>query len=301
MEIVKPGTRYDFIGKRRTAYAVSLTLVVLALVLMVKPGLRLGVEFRGGWECEVAFGKRVEVRDLRGALAASGQPALAGVEIQRFGDPAEGTYLIRGTGEREEANVTAAVDKALGGFGKLDVRRFESVGARVGGDLLERAVLSLIVALGGILLYISFRFGWRFAPGAVLALVHDVMVATGVVAILRLEFTLPVLAALLALIGFSTNDTVVVYDRIRENLRRRRRPDFATLINLSLNEILSRTILTSGALLVASLSLLIFGGPVLRDFALTLSVGVIAGTYSSIFVAGALTLEIEKRWPAPKF
>jgi preprotein translocase subunit SecF len=126
-------------------------------------------------------------------------------------------------------------------------------------------------------------------------------VATGIIVALERELTLPVLAALLALIGFSTNDTVVIYDRIRENLKRKRRPDLATLVNLSLNEILGRTILTSGALLVVSLSLLVFGGPVLRDFALTLTVGILAGTYSSIFVAGAVTLEIKNRWPGPRF
>lgn len=301
MEIVKPGSRYDFIGKRRLAYVISLAAVAVALLVMVKPGLRLGVEFRGGWECQVSFGRPLDVSALRVALGGSDAAVLQGVEIQRFGDAAEGTYLIRGTGEAEEAKVVSLLEGALGDRGEIEMRAFESVGARVGDDLLERAVLSLLAALGGILIYISFRFNWRFAPGAVLALVHDVLVATGVVALLGLEFTLPVLAALLALIGFSTNDTVVVYDRIRENMRRRRRPDFATLVNLSLNEILSRTILTSGALLAVSLSLLAFGGPVLRDFALTLSVGVVAGTYSSIFVAGALTLEIEKRWPAPKF
>lgn len=301
MEIVKPGTRYDFIGKRRVTYFISLALVAIALAVMVKPGLRLGVEFRGGWECELSFGKPVEVRDLRAALAGSETELLEGVELQRLGDPEEGNYLIRGTGEAEEARVVSSIQASLSGQGDIQVRRFESVGARVGSDLLERAIVALLVALAGIMIYISMRFSWRFAPGAVLALVHDVIVAAGVVSLLGIEFTLPVLAALLALIGFSTNDTVVVYDRIRENLRRRRRPDFATLINVSLNEILGRTILTSGALLVVAISLLLFGGPVLRDFALTLSVGVIAGTYSSIFVAGALTLEIEKRWPAPKF
>ncbi|MDP3939714.1 MAG: protein translocase subunit SecF [Deltaproteobacteria bacterium] len=301
MEIVKPGTRYDFIGKRRVTYFISLALVTVALVVMVKPGLRLGVEFRGGWECELGFGKPVEVRDFRASLAGSGTELLQGVEIQRLGDPEEGNYLIRGTGEAEEARVVSSLQAALSGQGDIQVRRFESVGARVGSDLLERAIIALLVALAGIMIYLSMRFSWRFAPGAVLALIHDVLVATGVVTLLGIEFTLPVLAALLALIGFSTNDTVVVYDRIRENLRRRRRPDFATLINVSLNEILGRTILTSGALLVVAVSLLLFGGPVLRDFALTLSVGVIAGTYSSVFVAGALTLEIEKRWPAPKF
>ncbi len=301
MEIVKPGTRFDFIGRRRAAFGVSILLVVLSLLVMVKPGFRFGVEFRGGWEIELAFGKPLSIRQLRSAIARSGTGTLAAAEIQRLGGLEEGTYLIRGTGEAEEASIVAGLEGPLENFGSPEIRRFEAVGARVGGDLLRRALLALVAALVGILGYVSLRFNWRFAPGAVLALLHDVIVATGVIVALERELTLPVLAALLALIGFSTNDTIVIYDRIRENLKRRRRPDLATLFNLSLNEILGRTILTSGALLVASLSLLFFGGPVLRDFALTLTVGILAGTYSSIFVAGAVTLEIKSRWPAPRF
>jgi preprotein translocase subunit SecF len=301
VEIVKPGTRFDFIGKRRAAYLVSIILIVLSLLVMVKPGLRFGVEFRGGWEIELAFGKPLSIQQLRSSIAGSKTGTLTSAEIQRLGGREEGSYLIRGTGEAEEASIVAGLEGVLEPFGSPEVRRFEAVGARVGGDLLRRALLALVVALAGILGYVSLRFNWRFAPGAVLALLHDVIVATGFIVALERELTLPVLAALLALIGFSTNDTIVIYDRIRENLKRKRRPDLATLFNLSLNEILGRTILTSGALLVASLSLLFFGGPVLRDFALTLTVGILAGTYSSIFVAGAVTLEIKSRWPAPRF
>jgi preprotein translocase subunit SecF len=301
VEIIKPGSRFDFVGKRRAAYAVSAVLIVLSLAAMLKPGLRFGVEFRGGWEVELTFGKSLSIQQLRSAIGGSAADALTGAEIQQLGDREEGTYLIRGAGEAEEGPIVTDLEQVLERFGNLEVRRFEAVGGRVGSDLLRRAVLSLVVALAGILGYVSLRFNWQFAPGAVLALLHDVIVATGIIVALERELTLPVLAALLALIGFSTNDTVVIYDRIRENLKRKRRPDLATLVNLSLNEILGRTILTSGALLVVSLSLLVFGGPVLRDFALTLTVGILAGTYSSIFVAGAVTLEIKNRWPGPRF
>jgi preprotein translocase subunit SecF len=301
VEIIKPGTRFDFVGKRRAAYAVSVILIVLSFAAMLKPGLRFGVEFRGGWEIELTLGKPLSIQQLRSAIAGSAADALAGAEIQQLGDREEGTYLIRGAGEVEKGSIVTDLEQVLERFGNLEVRRFEAVGGRVGSDLLRRAVLSLVVALAGILGYVSLRFNWQFAPGAVLALLHDVIVATGIIVALERELTLPVLAALLALIGFSTNDTIVIYDRIRENLKRKRRPDLATLVNLSLNEILGRTILTSGALLVASLSLLVFGGPVLRDFALTLTVGILAGTYSSIFVAGAVTLEIKNRWPGPRF
>ena len=301
MEIVKPGTKFNFIGRRRAAYLISALLVAAAIGVMWKPGIRLGVEFRGGWEVELAFANPLPVQEVRSALGNTEGERLGRVEIQRLGEAESGGYLLRGTGEADEGALTSRIKRALASRGEVEVLRFESVGARVGSDLLDRAMLALIVALAGIFAYVTVRFNWRFAPGAVLALTHDVLVATGVIVLLGDEFTLPVLAALMAIIGFSTNDTVVVYDRIRENMRRRRRPDFATLINVSLNEILGRTIITSGALLTISLSLLIFGGPVLRDFALTLSVGVIAGTYSSIFVAGAFTLEIERRWPTPKF
>jgi preprotein translocase subunit SecF len=301
VEIIKPGSKYDFVGKRRWGYITSSILVLISIIVMIKPGIDLGVEFRGGWEIELAFGRQLPVQDLRAALIGSGRPLVSAVEIQQLGELEEGTYLIRGTGEANEQAVLAELQSGVSSLGAPEVLRFESVGARVGSDLLDRGLISLLMALGGILAYVSIRFSWRFAPGAILALLHDVTVATGVITLLGMEFTLPVLAALLALIGFSTNDTIVIYDRVRENLRRRRRPQLTTLFNVSLNEVLGRTIITSGALLVVSLALLIFGGSVLRDFATVLMVGIVAGTYSSIFVASAVTLEIERRWPGPKF
>jgi preprotein translocase subunit SecF len=301
VEIIKPGSKYDFVGKRRWGYITSSILVLISIIVMIKPGIDLGVEFRGGWEIELAFGRQLPVQDLRAALIGSGRPLVSAVEIQQLGELEEGTYLIRGTGEANEQAVLAELQSGVSSLGAPEVLRFESVGARVGSDLLDRGLISLLMALGGILAYVSIRFSWRFAPGAILALLHYVTVATGVITLLGMEFTLPVLAALLALIGFSTNDTIVIYDRVRENLRRRRRPQLTTLFNVSLNEVLGRTIITSGALLVVSLALLIFGGSVLRDFATVLMVGIVAGTYSSIFVASAVTLEIERRWPGPKF
>ena len=301
MEIIRPDSKYDFVAKRRWGFIISSILVLFSIIVMVKPGIDLGVEFRGGWEIELAFGRQLPVEDLRAALLGSGRPLISAVEIQQLGDFEEGTYLIRGTGEANEQAVLADLQSGVSSLGTPEVLRFESVGARVGSDLLDRGLISLLMTLGGILAYVSIRFSWRFAPGAILALLHDVTIATGVITLLGMEFTLPVLAALLALIGFSTNDTVVIYDRVRENLRRRRRPQLTTLFNVSLNEVLGRTIITSGALLVVSLALLIFGGSVLRDFATVLMVGIVAGTYSSIFIASAVTLEIERRWPGPKF
>ena len=301
MELIKPGTTFDFIGKRRAAYVVSAALVVLALLAVVRPGIRLGVEFRGGWEMEVRFGRPIGTDVLRGALRGSGEEGFTGIEIQQLGEPDEGTFLIRGPGQAEQRSRMEAFTAATGTLGRPVLRHFESVGARVGRDLLQQALLALALAFAAIFVYVALRFPWRFSPGAVIALIHDVTITLGVMTILGREFTLPVLAALLTLIGFSTNDTIVVYDRIRENLRRKRRPELATLMNVSINETLSRTLITSGTVLVASLSLLVFGGPVLRDLALALTIGVIVGTYSSIFVAGALTLEIETRWPGPKF
>ena len=301
MELIPPGTKFDFIGKRRTAFLVSSILVGLALVAIVRPGIRLGVEFRGGWEMEVRFGHAVGSEAIRGALRKSGEKGLSGAEIQQLGDAPEGTFLIRGPGEADQQSRIQAIRAATRGLGDPELRHFESVGARVGGDLLRHALLALALAFAAIFAYVAIRFPWRFAPGAVLALLHDVIVTLGVMTLLGREFTLPVLAALLTLIGFSTNDTIVVYDRIRENLRRKRRPEMATLMNVSINETLSRTLITSGMVLLAALSLLVLGGPVLRDLALTLTIGVVVGTYSSIFVAGALTLEIETRWPGRKF
>jgi preprotein translocase subunit SecF len=300
VELIPPGTRYDFIGKRRRAFLISAVLTALALLALVKPGIRLGVEFRGGWEMEVRFGRAVASDALRTALRGSGEAGLAGAEIQQLGDPGEGTFLIRGPGEADQRARLEAFGAATRGLGTPVLRHFESVGARVGSDLLRRALLALALAFGAIFAYVAIRFPWRFSPGAVIALLHDTIITLGVMTLLGREFTLPVLAALLTLIGFSTNDTIVVYDRIRENLRRKRRPELAALMNVSINETLSRTLITSGTVLVASLSLLVLGGPVLRDLALALTIGVVAGTWSSIFVAGALTLEIENRWPSRK-
>jgi preprotein translocase subunit SecF len=301
LELIKPGTKFDFIGRRRLAYLISGALTLIALIALVRPGVKLGVEFRGGWEMEVSFDRSVGIEQLRAALAASGNPAFQRTEIQQLGSASQRTYLLRASGEVDARTLERDFEAAVAPLGKPVVHRFELVGARVGSDLLKRGILAMVLALGAILVYVAVRFPWRFAPGVGLALVHDVIVSLGFVTLLGREFTLPVLAALLALIGFSTNDTIVVYDRIRENLRRRRRPELGTLMNLSINETLSRTLLTSGTVLVASLCLLAFGGPVLRDMALVLTVGVIAGSYSSIFVAGAVTLEIERRWPGPKF
>jgi preprotein translocase subunit SecF len=302
VELIPPGTKFDFMGRRRLAFLVSAGLVALALLAMVKPGIRLGVEFRGGWEMEVRFGRPVAGDALRAALrGTAGEKGFWDAEIQQLGQAGEGTFLIRGSGGADQESRMSALRAATRGLGDPVLRRFESVGARVGGDLLRRALGALALALAAILVYVAIRFPWRFSPGAVIALLHDVVITLGVMTLLGREFTLPVLAGLLTLIGFSTNDTIVVYDRIRENLRRKRRPELATLMNLSINETLSRTLITSGMVLLAALSLLVLGGPVLRDLALTLTIGVVVGTYSSIFVAGALTLEIETRWPGRKF
>ena len=294
MQIFRPDTNFDFIGKWKGFAAASGVAVVLSLVLLASVGINMGIDFMGGTLVQVQFKGTQPIGKVRSAAASL---SLGDTVVQNFGSDKE--FLIRveksigstrGVGER----VAGALAKSFG-KGSFDVRRTESVGPQIGRDLREKALSSMLFALLGILIYVSIRFQFRQAVAAVIALLHDVIITLGVFSISGKEFSLPIVAALLTIVGYSLNDTIVVFDRIRENTRLSRRSEFADLINQSVNQTLSRTVLTSGTTLVAVLAFLFLGGEVIADVAFTLVVGVIAGTYSSVYIASPLLLVWSKR------
>lgn len=300
MELIKPGTSFDFIGKRKIAYIVSLVLLTIAVVsLIVHGGPKYGIDFSGGHLIQVKFDKDITIPELKQALSSIG---LADATVQNFSGGAENEYIIRVIKTDIDNTVLANnVEEALTaafGAGSYEVRRIEMVGPKVGADLQKKALWAVLLACGGILIYIAVRFELRFAVGAVLALAHDAMIVIGAYSIANMEVNLPVIAAVLTVIGYSVNDTIVVYDRIRENLRKAGKAPEAEVMNKSINETLSRTVITVGVTMLAVLSLLILGGGVIYEIAFGLSVGFVMGAYSSIFVASPLVLEWNRIFPA---
>jgi preprotein translocase subunit SecF len=284
---------FDFVGKRRWFYIGSVGAVALALLsIALHGGLNYGIDFTGGGLIQVRYDKPVKVDDVRRGLD---ELKLGTGVIQQFGDPRE--YLIRlppaeQNAEQLGARVRDALAKAAGA--SVEVRRLEFVGPQVGRDLQIQALYAVLAGMAGILIYVAIRFDFRGGLIAILALAHDVMVTLGALSVSSLEMSLPVLAALLTIVGYSINDTIVVFDRIRESRGRglRRGQGLADLINGAINQTLSRTILTSFTTFLASLVLLVFGGEVLRDFAFALVIGVVTGTYSSV-AAAALVMDWE--------
>jgi preprotein translocase subunit SecF len=283
---------YDFVGKRRIAYAISIGFTLLGLAhIAYKGGLAAGIDFSGGTLIQVRFAQPVKVEQIRSALDGI---KLGGAIIQRFGDPRE--YLIRTqlTGEPLELLTRRTEEALTTAIGKLEVRRVESVGPQVGRDLQFQALYAVLAGMAGILIYVAFRFDFKGGVAAVIALIHDVIVTLGAISLSNREMSLPVLAALLTIVGYSINDTIVVFDRIREKGRvLRKGQTIAEVFNTAMNQTLSRTMLTSLTVFLSVLVLYIFGGEVLRDFAFALLVGVITGTYSSVFVAVPIVVDWE--------
>jgi preprotein translocase subunit SecF len=299
MEIIKSATKIDFMGKRRVAGIISAILIIAGIVsLFVHGGPNYGIDFAGGTLIQVRFSQPASLDEIRESLK---DVALGGT-IQRFGAEGVGEYLIRlQTTSSDLEGLSSTINDALAkrfGGDAFEIRRTEMVGPKVGKDLRSKGLQAIIFALIGILIYISIRFKLRFAVGAVVALAHDVLITIGVFSLANKEFSLPVLAALLTIVGYSLNDTIVVYDRIRENTGRMRREHFEKTVNISINETLSRTILTSCTTLIVVIVLFVMGGGVIHDFTFALLVGIVVGTYSSIFVASPLVVVWEKRFPA---
>ncbi len=277
----------DFMGKRRIAVIGSLTVIGLCLLSMVFRGFNFGLDFTGGTVIEVGYERPVDLAQVRAALEKGDLPRAT---VQYFGSSRD--VLIRLAPEKDEAGSATLSDRVFrllreATDQKLELRRVEFVGPQVGEELREDGGLAVLFSLIGILIYVALRFEWRFALGAVIALIHDVLFTVGFFSLSQIEFDLPVLAAVLAVIGYSLNDTIVIFDRIRENFRKVRKGEVVDLINLSINQTLSRTIITSGTTLLVLLALFLFGGQSISGFSLALIIGVVVGTYSTIYVATA--------------
>jgi preprotein translocase subunit SecF len=280
----------NFLGHRRLAVAVSVVVILASLFFLAVRGLNFGIDFTGGTLVEVGYPQAVDLDPIRQQLAGSG---FERASVQYFGTSRD--VLIRLPPQpagSDEAALSNEVLRALasGGPPGVELRRVEFVGPAVGEELREQGGLAMVYALFGILIYIAVRFEWRFAVGAVLALVHDVVITLGFFALTQIEFDLAVLAAVLAVIGYSLNDTIVVYDRIRENFRLLRKENNEFVMNNAVNRTLARTIVTSLTTVLVLVALLLLGGAALSAFAIALIVGVIVGTYSSIFIAAAAAL-----------
>jgi len=285
-------SNYDFIGQRRIAMFVSGALVAIALLAILIRGLNFGVDFTGGFTIEVGYEKAADINAIRDVLGAADLPDAS---VQNFGSSTE--VLIRmappedGKGGAELSEDVLAALKSTSDT-PVDMRRVEFVGPQVGEELRETGGLAVLMALFAIVVYIWFRFEKKFSVGSVLALVHDVVITVGIFALFQIEFDLTILAAILAVIGYSLNDTIVVFDRIRENFRAMRSGTPAEVMNVSVNQTLSRTVITSFTTLLVLFALFIFGGKIINGFALALIIGVIIGTYSSIFVASTAVLAL---------
>ncbi len=298
MQLIKPDTQIDFMGQGRMLSLVSLAVVALVLVLMVTKGFNLGIEFVGGTMIQVQIPEEVGPVDegrLRAALTELGH---GGAIIVRFGEQASREFriIVRESEEETEELSIGILDGLNKILGVTVVEQAtESIGPRVGAEMRRAGFSSVAIACFLILIYTWIRFDMRYAPGAVLALLHDVLITAGVFVLFGLEFNLQVLAAVLVVIGYSLNDTIVIYDRIRENLALRGSTHLSDVVNQSINQTLSRTLLTSLTTLLVVAALLVLGGPVIRDFALAMMIGVTVGTYSTVYVASALLIVIERR------
>ncbi len=285
MQIFSKTTTFDFMGGRKLALIFSATLMVIALGSIIARGLNLGIDFTGGTLVEVGYSEPVDLAKVRSALKADG---FSDATVQHFGTSQD--VLVR-LAPREDVDSAELSNRAFTAMsqvdGNADLRRVEFVGPQVGDELTEDGGLAMLYALIGILIYVGLRFEYRFALGSVIALVHDVIVTVGIFALFQVEFDLPVMAAVLAVIGYSLNDTIVVFDRIRENFRKMRKGTPEEIINSSLNQTLSRTLVTSLTTLLVLGALFIFGGEIIHGFALALIIGVVVGTYSSIYVASS--------------
>ncbi|MCK9229547.1 MAG: protein translocase subunit SecF [Syntrophales bacterium] len=299
MEFIRPDTKFDFLRHSRIAIIASLVMIVIgAASLVIQGGPRLGIDFAGGTLIQVKFDTSTTAGDIRSALR---QTDMAGSLIQQFGTAHENEFLIRtemsGTELEGLAELVEGALAAHFGAEHVDIRRVEVVGAAVGKDLRQKGMLSIVYAMIGMLIYITWRFELRFAVGAITALVHDILVTVGAFSLLDKEFSLAVIAALLTIIGYSLNDTIVVFDRIRENAKGVGGKQLHEVVNLSINQTLSRTLLTSFTTLLVVIALFFLGGAVIHDFAFALMIGIIVGTYSSIFIASPVALAWERLWP----
>lgn len=292
----KPGNKINFMNKRKFAMVFSILLIIVSLGSLFKQGLNLGIDFTGGYLIEAGYQQDVNLDKVRKSLVEAG---FSDIQVQNFGSAKD---IIVRIAPREDINKATIGDSVLKTLqtdadGTVEMRRVEYVGPQIGDELRDDGGIALLVALGGILIYISFRFQFKSAVGAILALVHDVIITIGAFSMLQLEFDLTVLAAVLAVIGYSLNDTVVVLDRVRETFRNVRKTSAEEILNISINQTIARTLVTSLTTLMVLFALFFLGGEIIHGFATALIIGVFIGTYSSIYIASTtlLMLNIHKQ------
>ena len=293
----------DYMAQRWTALVFSGVLIAIILISLAVQGLNYGLDFTGGTVLEVGYQEPIDTADISAALESTGVP---GVTVQYFGSNRDVLLRIPPTGETNNAALSQKIFDTLSTAvgGKAELRRVEFVGPQVGEELTEKGGLAVLYSLLGILIYVALRFEWRFAVGAVAATIHDAIIVLGVFSVFQLDFDLNVLASILTVVGYSLNDTIVIFDRVRENFRKMRKGTPLEIMNQSVNETMSRTIITAGTVFLVVVALYLFGGETLRGFSLALIVGVISGTFSTIYIASnvAILLGVSRHdlMPTPK-
>ncbi|MGI9465431.1 MAG: protein translocase subunit SecF [Aestuariivirgaceae bacterium] len=292
LRLVPDDTRYRFMRWSRPAVMGSMAACLVSVMLFVVLGLNYGIDFKGGTIIEIQTEQAADLANLRGRVNGLG---LGDVKLQEFGSPRDVLIRIESQEGGDEAQQAALikVEEALGSG--VDIRRKEVVGPKVSGELKQQGLIAVIMAILAVMIYIWFRFEWQFAVGAVASLSHDVLLTIGLFSILQIEFNLTIIAAILTIVGYSLNDTVVVYDRVRENLRKYKKMSLADLIDMSLNQMLPRTVMTSVSTLLALSALYIFGGEAIRGFTFAMIWGVVIGTYSSVFIAAPVLIYMGAR------
>ncbi len=288
MEFFRYTKTFNFMGRSKLAMMFSIVLVLSSLTLLMIKGLNYGVDFAGGTVVQVQYNKTAPIDAMREKLKSN--KLFKGASITEFGSPDEVVIRMKTTTGSVTVDIGDLTRETLKGTGKYKVRRVDIVGPTVGAELKEKGLMSLFLAILGILVYVAFRFEWRFAVASIIALVHDISIALGAITLVGLDVNLDVLAALLTILGYSLNDTIIVFDRIREGITTSKRTDLTEIINESVTRTLARTTLTSLTTFFVVFTLFMFGGEIIHAFAFTLLVGVVVGTYSSIFVASPILL-----------
>ncbi|MEM7267924.1 MAG: protein translocase subunit SecF [Pseudomonadota bacterium] len=301
LKLVPEETAIDFLGMRTIAAAMSGAAIIASIAIFFMMGLNFGIDFRGGVTIEARTEGPADLGQIR---SITGGLDLGDVSVQEFGQPEDVLIQVevqQGDGDVQQAVVSTVKDALTAEIQSIEFRRVEVVGPKVSGELIEAGVIAIVLAVVAVLIYIWLRFEWQFSVGAVAALVHDVVLTIGIFSLVQLEFNLSIIAALLTIVGYSLNDTVVVFDRVRENLRRFKTKALDDVLNLSINETLSRTVMTSVTTLIALLSLYFLGGEVIRGFTFGMIWGVLVGTYSSVFVASVIlrVLGVKRDWSKP--
>ena len=288
MEFFKYTKTFDFMSKKMMTLIFSLTLVLASYAILFTKGLNYGIDFAGGTVIQVKYDKAAPINEMRGLIAKN--ELFDGASISEFGSPDEVVIRVRTSSSSVTSDMGDIAREVLVGSGNFEVRRVDIVGPKVGNELREKGIMAMVLAIIGILIYVSFRFEWRFALASVVALIHDISIAMGAISLFAIEVNLDILAAMLTILGYSLNDTIIVFDRIREGINKIKSALLSEVINESVTRTLSRTTLTSLTTFFVVLTLWMWGGEIIHGFGFTLLVGIIVGTYSSIFVASPVLI-----------